>query len=134
MNKKSDQKKTPLYRFAWALISDGLTAGSDGCTAGSNGFPNLNHLNDSNDLSAVRTMKLPQKQAIKMTQMPIFIQEPGGTHRMVTSNKKKETPKQKFKALPGIGYSQHEIPKTVVKGSTSKLHGLKDSRTRPFEP
>lgn len=29
---------------------------------------------------------------------------------------------------------QHDVPKTVVKGSSTKLHGLKDSRTRPFEP
>ena len=45
------------------------------------------------------TLRPTYKQAIKMTQMPIFLYDNSGSHRV----KKKETPKHKlFKALPGI--------------------------------
>ena len=87
------------------------------------------------------TLKPPYKQAIKMTQMPIFLSENTGSHRL--ANKKKETPKQKFKALPGIQSAacQHDTmskssaakmgSKTLVKGSSTKLEGMDRSR---FEP
>jgi len=43
-----------------------------------------------NDLAARNKITLPQKQAIKMTQMPIFIADVQSSHRTVM--RKKETP------------------------------------------
>ncbi len=79
-----------------------------------------------------------------MTQMPIFIAEAQqSSHRTVV--RKRETPKQKFKKLPGISSdpTQSELlskqqlskaSKTVVKGSTTKLDTMMTiSKERRFE-
>ena len=87
----------------------------------------------------MKNIRLPQKQAVKMTQMPIFIGDTQSSHRTGPKNKK-ETPKQRqVKAIPSMGVmgtttqstaqsdlmskSSLKISKTVAKGTSSKLDG-----------
>ena len=53
---------------------------------------------EGNELGS-RSFAVPTKKAVKVTQMPIFIEESKLSHRQMV--RAKETPRQKFKNLPG---------------------------------